>query len=449
MTDRKKILDLFNEQEHVWKKRVTDGIESYRKGNAELTVVFEDGRPAVGARVNAVQISHEFGFGANLFMLDGFESEEKNKKYRKAFSGLFNTATIPFYWDALEPVRGTTRYGVDSPYIYRRPAPDACMRFCEEEKIVPREHGLAYERFFPYWLRNSSVSEIKELLEKRYSEIASRYSEKIPVIEVTNEMNWSRGKTAFYDDPEYVLWCFKIAEKYFPENVLCVNESTLLAWKDNCRTTDKYFSYIESNLLKGAKIGAVGMQYHLFNRREEEYERTRLTLNPDNLFRHMDLYSLLGIPLQITEVTVPAFSTDGEDERIQADIIENLYSIWFSHPNVNQIIYWNLPDGYAHVWDADPQIIKSSIGNMTLGENAYFGGLLRFDLSPKPSYLRLSDLIHRVWHTEATVLTNPGGTAGFRGFYGNYRIEISANGKKTERIISLKKRAKNSFKLTV
>ena len=99
------------------------------------------------------------------------------------------------------------------------------MRFCEEEKIVPREHGLAYERFFPYWLRNSSVSEIKELLEKRYSEIASRYSEKIPVIEVTNEMNWSRGKTAFYDDPEYVLWCFKIAEKYFPENVLCVNAS--------------------------------------------------------------------------------------------------------------------------------------------------------------------------------------------------------------------------------
>ena len=80
MTDRKKILDLFNEQEHVWKKRVTDGIESYRKGNAELTVVFEDGRPAVGARVNAVQISHEFGFGANLFMLDGFESEQKIQK---------------------------------------------------------------------------------------------------------------------------------------------------------------------------------------------------------------------------------------------------------------------------------------------------------------------------------------------------------------------------------
>ncbi len=448
MENRRRILDLFDEQEPVWKRRVSDGIERFRKGDAEIALS-SGGAPVPGASVNVEQISHEFRFGANLFMLDEFENEEKNEKYRKAFAGLFNTATLPFYWDSLEPVRGLTRYGADSEKIYRRPAPDRCLEFCSEHGIEPREHGLAYEHFFPNWLKDASVPEIRELLEKRFAETASRYAGKIPVIEVTNEMNWQRGKTAFYDDPDYVLWCFKTAEKYFPDNVLAVNESTLLAWKDCCRSTDKYYSYIEANMLKGARIDAVGMQFHLFNKPEEEYDRTRLTLNPDSLYRHMDLYARLGRPLQITEVTVPAFTCGEEDEALQAEIIEKLYSVWFSHPAVSQIIYWNLPDGYAHVWDSDPEKIKRSVGNMTLGENSYRGGLLRFDLSPKPAYLKIRDLTRRVWHTEEKLTTDSSGRARFRGFYGDYRISVRHGDGITEKTFSLKKGSENSFSLSI
>ena len=324
MCERRKVLDLFAAQKDFMNAKVADGIERYRKGNATLTVTDEQGNAISGARIKLNQASHEFRFGANLFMLDELETPEKNETYKRCFSDVFNMATLPFYWDALEPERGKPRYAKDSPKVYRRPPLDLCMDFCEKHGIEPREHALAYEHFFPKWLYDSDVEEIKRELERRYAEISERYADKIRTIEVTNEMEWENGRTKFYDCPDYVEWCFKLAEKYFPNNQLCINEHTGLSWKDRCRATDKYYAYIEANMLKGARIDAIGMQYHLFHKSETEYEKTRLTLNPESLYKHMDLYSHFGQPLQVTEVTVPAYSWNEEDEEIQAEIIEKL-----------------------------------------------------------------------------------------------------------------------------
>ena len=438
MSDRKRVLELFEEQGASWKKKALENIELYRKGNAKLKVVDGEGNPVPNAKIKLKQKSHEFRFGANIFMLDEFEAEEKNEKYKKAFSDVFNMATLPFYWDTLEPERGKPRYQKDSPKVYRRPAPDLCIEFCEKYGIEPREHALAYEHMFPRWLQDATVEEIKRELERRYSEISERYADKIPTIEVTNEMEWKNGATRFYDEPEYIEWCFKLAEKYFPNNKLCINEWGGLCWKDACRATDKYYAYIEANLLKGARIDAVGMQYHLFFKRENEYESSRPYLDPNNLYRHMDLYSNFGKPLQITEVTVPAYSWESEDEEIQAKIIENLYTVWFSHPSVEQIIYWNLVDGYAHVWDSDTEKIKASQGNMSLGENYYYGGLLRFDLSKKPAYFKIKELIQKIWHTEAELSADENGMAEFRGFYGEYELEIEGKEEPVSFILSSK-----------
>lgn len=281
--------------------------------------------------------------------------------------------------------------------------------------------------FFQKWLCKASADEVKIALENRYKEISERYAQKIHTIEVTNEMEWEDRKTAFYDEPDYVEWCFKTAKKYFPNNQLVINEHSGLCWTDRCRATDKYYSYIEANILKGAKIDAIGMQYHMFYRLEDEYKSTRKFYSPENLYKHMDLYSNFGKPLQITEVTIPAYSWEKDDEAIQAEIIENLYKIWFSHPNVEQIIYWNMVDGYAHLWDPNPEKIKKSQGDMTVGENYFYGGLLRFDLSPKPAYYTIKNLFEKVWHTEEEIYSDKCGKVEFKGFYGKYEIET--NGK--------------------
>ena len=449
MSDRRKILSAFEEQQAFWEPRAAEGIERYRKGNGRITVVDKDGTPVPNAKIKLIQKSHEFRFGANIFMLDELESNEKNKAYKKAFADVFNMATLPFYWDTLEPIRRKPRYAKDSTKVYRRPSPDLCIEFCERHGIEPREHGLAYDAFFPKWLYDASTEEVKRELERRYAEISARYADKIRTIEVTNEMEWEMGKTKFYDEPDFVEWCFKLAERYFPRNQLVINEHTGLCWEDRCRATDKYYSYIEANMLKGVRIDAIGMQYHLFHKREAEYDKTRLTLNPESLYKHMELYSNFGKPLQITEVTVPAYSWEAEDEEIQAEIVEKLYSIWFSHPNVEQIIYWNLVDGYAHFWDPDPEKIKASQGDMTLGENYYYGGLLRFDLSPKPAYFRIKDLLQKKWRTETELVTDENGFAEFRGFYGDYCTNVEFGGQEVKTEFSLSKNAENSTCITL
>ena len=70
MSDRRKIFDLFDEQKEMVEKRVAESIETYRKGDGKIRVVDKAGKPIVNAKLKLNQKSHEFRFGANLFMLD-------------------------------------------------------------------------------------------------------------------------------------------------------------------------------------------------------------------------------------------------------------------------------------------------------------------------------------------------------------------------------------------
>ena len=77
MSERRKILELFDNQKEQTEKRVSEGIEKYRKGDMQLTITDNDGNPIPNVLVKVNQIDHEFRFGANLFMLDEMENKEK------------------------------------------------------------------------------------------------------------------------------------------------------------------------------------------------------------------------------------------------------------------------------------------------------------------------------------------------------------------------------------
>ena len=449
--DRQRVLEHFENNGDFFNNVIYPNIEKYRKGDVTVSVIDENGSAIPNAKIKINQTKHEFKFGANLFMLDELETDKKNELYKKYFKKIFNMATLPFYWSALEPERGKARYEKNSEKYYRRPPIDLCMEYCEENEIEPREHALAYEHHFPNWLRGFSVSEIKKELERRYGEIADRYRDKIPTIEVTNEMLWGHnaGVTDFYNENDYVEWCFKLAERYFPSNQLVINEYTEAFWGDNCRSTDRYYAYIEANMLKGAKIDAIGAQFHMFEDRQSEISKSSYLYNPKCLYDHMNLYSNLSKHLQVTEITIPAYSATPLDEKIQAKLIEYLYTVWFSHPCVEQIIYWNLVDGYAYVEDPTPEAIRRTQGNMSIGENVYYGGLLRFDLTPKPSYVALDNFINKKYHTELNSTLNSEGRVAFRGFYGDYEIEISLGEKTVKRSFTLSKNKEKSITISI
>ena len=178
----------------------------------------------------------------------------------------------------------------------------------------------------------------------------------------------------------------------------------------------------------------------MFFKEDVALKSTEKFYNPKNLYDTMDWYAQLGKPLQISEVTIPAYSENEEDEKLQAEILEKVCKIWFSHPSVEQIIYWNLVDGYAH--GAKP-------GDMAKGENVYYGGLLRFDMTPKPAYYTFKNLFEKEWHTETEVATDAEGFALFKGFYGEYEAIVEVNGEKTTHPVNLSKKRYNVYKLEV
>lgn len=279
-------------------------------------------------------------------MLGEMETQEKNEKYKEYVKGIANMVTLPFYWDATEPEEGKTRYSKDSPKMYCRPPIDLCIEFCEENGIEPREHGLAYPYFFPKWLKNAPEKEIKKHFVKRCKEISERYADKIDCIEVVNEMFWGKDRFfKFYRDPDFVEWCFKTADKYFPFNKLAINECNR-TWDDE-KMKRAYLEMTRNAINSGARIDAVGLHYHMLFKEEAALKSTEKFYDPQNLWDTMDWDAQLGRPLQISEVTIPAYSEDPGNERLQAEILETVCRIWFAHPNVEQIIYWNLVDGYA------------------------------------------------------------------------------------------------------
>ncbi|MCA9413310.1 MAG: 1,4-beta-xylanase, partial [Candidatus Omnitrophica bacterium] len=93
-----------------------------------------------------------------------------------------------------------------------------------------------------------------------------------------------------------------------------------------------------------------------------------------------------------------------EGEARQADEVVQFYTIAFSHPSVASISWWDLTDESA--WMGAP------------------GGLLRKDMTPKPAYHRLHNLIKEKWSTQLRTRTGPGGVVKFRCFYGKHEIRV-------------------------
>ena len=423
------------EKRTIWMKAVTEhkdllevraaeAIEKHRKGWCKLRFVDEEGKPIVGKKVKINQETHDFKYGANIFMLDEFESEADNKTYRELFKKYFNLATVPFYWDGLEPEQGKPRYNKNSPKLYRRPAPELCLEYCEENGIEAKLHCLVYDKFTPNWLPKKDMAAMEKLYEERFRQISERYAGRLYEIEVINEIlcesAWTT-QTVISEKKDILEWSFDLAAKYFPNDCLVFNEANQLISAAKQDYRNACYMMLDAALMKGVQIDKIGIQHHNFvgvrAQNEAEYEAVVKSggemFDPAKLFKGLDIFADFGLPLEITEITVPTFGETEEDEELQADLLEVLYTVCFGHPQVETMVYWNVPDGYAY--SPDPS---------KWNENACKGGLFHHDLTPKRSAERLWELFNKKWHTDLELTTDENGYVEFRGFYGDYTAEI-------------------------
>ncbi len=433
----------YNENKEYVDTRIASGIEKNKKGDCKLRCTSPSGNPIVGKKITLTQKTHDFYHGANIFMLDEFDSDELNKRYRETFSRYFNLATVPFYWNTLEPEESKPRYAKDSPKIYRRPAPDLCMEYCEQNGVMPKLHCLCYDYFSPKWLFNYSEEEMMEKYEKRFAEIAERYAGRMFEFEVLNEQFILRdGLTPLFFRKDFPKEIFKMARKYFKNEKLTVNEGWQMESIASRKFASPYYLFCENLILSGTPIDRIGCQCHLFTGARaftsEEYDKSVLEgvshNDPLIYFKALDVLAELGLPIEITEVTVPTFGDTIEDEELQADMLKLWYSVWFSHPAVDTVVYWNTADGYAY---ATPESRRD--------ENHCRGGLFHKDMAPKLSALMQKDLFDKVWHTDEVLETDADGCITFRGFYGDYTAKYGDK----EQTFAIHKNEKNEYTLSL
>ena len=307
------------------------------------------------------------------------------------------------------------------------------MEYCEKNGILPKLHCLVYDEWTPDWAINLPLPELKKKYEKRFREIVERYSGRMYEFEVINEvLRLKKDGYRLSAEPDVIAWAFGLAREYFPNETLLINEAAMLPWM--C-TEDPYYLLIRDNLQKGVPIDKIVMQNQLYTgvgaHTPEEYERDIRNgvpvSDPANIFRGLDVMASLGLPLEIGEVTVPTFGETEEDEQLQADMLRLWYSIWFSHPAVESVLYWNTPEGYAHSF------------NDNWVENRVRGGLFHHDLTPKKSALMLKKLFDEEWHTEGEYVTDTDGILEFRGFFGKYDIAAVTDGKQNSHRISFQR----------
>ena len=388
-------------------KRIDDGIERNRKGDVTLRVVDAEGQPVPGAALAIRQKKHDFLFGCNAFVLGQLGSDERNRQYEELFTRICNFATVPIYWQGTEPQQGGLRYQEGGEDIWRRPPVDRFIPFGEKYGLTLKAHPMLWHEHNPDWLPKDPDA-LKALYRKRFKALAERYAKDIAIWEVTNESTGCHKTYPLYsEDRAYVAWAFReVAPLFGDNNHLMINDFT--QFNERLPAENAYYKQIRGWLDQGLRIDGIGLQFHLwFEPKLMEKHVAAERYRPDRLLDVYEAFAAFNRPLYITEITVPM----PQGEAVQAEVVRNLYRLWFSAPAMAGVTYWNLGDSMAYD-----------------KENTAAAGLVDKELKPKASYRVLDELINQTWRSNVEGTADAKGALRFRGFYGLYEVTVTRGG---------------------
>jgi GH35 family endo-1,4-beta-xylanase len=302
-------------------------------------------------------------------------------KYR--FAEVFNFATVPFYRASVEPVEGQPEWKTR----------DRILDWLEGVGIRPKGHPLSWCHLagLPAWMQRLSFASLKEVIYGQIYEAVSRYKDRIKIWDVINEAHDTANLMRF--EREQLLDLTAVACRATrdadPEAIRIVNCNR--PWGDYCAKYEMQdpmhaIEYLELLAERGVEYEVLGLQlYH------GGYDHWVRDMAEQSAL--LDQYVALGKPIHITEVQTPS-SMEKETEsyvgrrgaevapcgwwhrpwdlEIQADWIEQFYTIAISKPAIGAVTWWSFSDR-GTFWP--------------------HGGYLDKEDLPKPSFYRLKGLI--------------------------------------------------------
>jgi endo-1,4-beta-xylanase len=382
----------------IWQS-ADERIAQHRQAKATVIVTDADGTPIPHASVSIEQSRHAFLFGCNFFNFGKLPKKEDELAYREQFASLFNFATLPFYWPMYERERGKPQHEFTR----------TVAEWCRDHGIVPKGHPLAWNYSDPRWLPDDPA-EIRSLQYARISDCVSHFRGLIDTWDVVNEATHFERENFLRRAPkmtrmwqatgriEFVDQCFKLARKANPQATLLINDY---------RVDPAYEQLLKTVTERAGErpYNVIGLQSHMHGG----------VWSNDKIWEVCERYSRFDVPLHFTELTILSgvrneqgtteenrWPSTPQGESDQAEQVRRVYTMLFSHPAVQAITWWDFADW--HAWQGAP------------------AGLLRDDLTPKPAYKVLQELIKQRWWTSLAAKSDLTGRVTFRGFLGDYEV---------------------------
>jgi endo-1,4-beta-xylanase len=410
-------------------ERAQQDIQKYRKGNATLTVLDQDAKPASNVNVTVTQITHDFLFGVSREgPLDNrtahaiFEHDPDAESQTKIGMNFIN---LQFWWSTNEPVPGQYDFSVNSLGL---------LKHLKEIGVRMGGEGLiSLEPGFETWgtgLMNLGFDELKARIHDHVKLLVSMYAKYVDYWIVYTNPNQEASSLGFTRDQimELIRVGIQAVKESDPTSQVLVFFDTMDGSKVGFEGSDDNFSadpYTFFSLFKDYDINDVGMSLFVVYGAVHEFPpdaASQIQAGPNkkiyfdfrdlgSISRIFDWYNTLGVPVHITDFFASGqFSTQlgywhksSWDEDLKSEWIKEFYTIAFSKPLVKQITYWDSVD--QDFMTTEP-------------------GLLDANYVPRESFYALKRLITEDWTTRLVGKTDENGQVMFRGFAGDYAITI-------------------------
>lgn len=427
-------------QEQLILEKSQVDIEKNRKNDVDLTIVDQEGNPLENCFVSYSQINHDFFFGVTP--VGDTYNEQVTQLLIQA--GI-NFEDVTFTWKDVEPTRGEFIWtSIDQHQKIDQQAQQDFTLLGGMILWFLRDSNMPEADLeFPYYLDSLNFDELNSAIYDHVYQISSRYSDQIEYYQLLHEPNQQNAlNLTWHEKLELYKTAIQAMHDGDPDGKVFYT-STDLPYEygatkfgnanDLANVVISSPEFLQLLADEGIEVDVVGIEtYHAGN---VQVHGPLLGLDMVTLSSLFDQYSEFQKPVFAGEFSAPSTMEEGSgwwhqywDEQTQAEYVKDFYTIAFSKPLVNGVMW-----SYG-VSDRDSYVIN--------------GGLLDSDLNPKPAYFALKDLVN-AWTTSGSGHTDVNGSIEFRGFAGEYTINVTTPSGSSVQNVHVYENSTNIFTLTL
>ena len=462
--------------------RIDADIEKNRKADAVVPLDL----PA-GTEVEVEQISSDFRFGAHIFNFNQLGKKEWNDAYKASYGegGLFNQATVAFYWNAYEPEPGRLRaqaawddteaywnaLSVEASQrerFWRRPAPGPVIDYLKRQNVAVHGHILVWGLAKPFWIYDWYCPENEK-----------RAFDKLGIPRHTSDQSYTKRWRAAWREafervneeeiermaPVFAANMRRVFKKRIADIARDFGEFAD-SWDVVNESSEDWAHYGASRTGRGVWRSTYGLMpgdyplHALMDAKESFPEPTRLVINDWNLggdfqAQVADL-TKEGARIDVVGCQMHIFDTNECVKLARGEVRGSWKGVWVGSPatirarldtmaetgrpiHVSEVtiaapgddaksreIQAILTRNIYRAWFSHPATMGITWWNTVDGGGVagepLVSGLFTRDLQKKPVYHALDRLINHEWRTRKRVEVEGQRAVKFRGFLGRYRL---------------------------